>query len=88
MLKPGFIIDDMDEDGINETEEVGSDEEEELFDSVCAICDNGGDLLWYALFISYSCIYSFDWMFFLVWLGLLFLLLLLLLWLLIHYHMC
>ncbi|KAL6311060.1 hypothetical protein AAG906_011902 [Vitis piasezkii] len=44
--KPGFIVDYMDEDGISETGEVGSDEEEDLFDSVCSMCDNGGDLLW------------------------------------------
>lgn len=43
--KPGFIVDYMDEDGISETGEVGSDEEEDLFDSVCSMCDNGGDLL-------------------------------------------
>lgn len=49
----------MDEDGISETGEVGSDEEEDLFDSVCSMCDNGGDLLWYALFIYYSCTYIF-----------------------------
>ncbi|XP_028065711.1 protein ENHANCED DOWNY MILDEW 2-like isoform X3 [Camellia sinensis] len=41
--KAGFIVDD---DMIDEFEEDdGSDEEEDLFDSVCSICDNGGDLL-------------------------------------------
>lgn len=45
--KSGFLNDG---DAIDETEEDGSDEENELFDSVCAICDNGGELLWY-LFI-------------------------------------
>uniref|UniRef100_A0A5B7BGT9 Zinc finger PHD-type domain-containing protein n=1 Tax=Davidia involucrata TaxID=16924 RepID=A0A5B7BGT9_DAVIN len=38
----GFIVDD---DMIDEAEEDGSDEEDELFDSVCSICDNGGELL-------------------------------------------
>lgn len=43
-----FIVDD---DMIDEFEESdGSDEEDDLFDSVCAICDNGGDILWYVLF--------------------------------------
>ncbi|GMH25034.1 hypothetical protein Nepgr_026877 [Nepenthes gracilis] len=39
----GFIVDDdyMDNDGM----EDDSDDEQELFDSVCAICDNGGELL-------------------------------------------
>lgn len=32
---------DLGEDGLDESDE----EEEDLFDSVCAICDNGGDLL-------------------------------------------
>ena len=41
----------MNEDRMSETELDDSDEEEDLFDSVCSICDNGGDLLWYALFI-------------------------------------
>ncbi|CAL5402702.1 unnamed protein product [Camellia sinensis] len=41
--KAGFIVDD---DMIDEFEEDdGSDEEEDLFDSVCSICDNGGELL-------------------------------------------
>ncbi|XAR56751.1 Histone-lysine N-methyltransferase [Bertholletia excelsa] len=37
-----FIVDD---DGTNEAEGDESDEEDDLFDSVCAICDNGGELL-------------------------------------------
>lgn len=28
-------------------------EDLDLFDTVCAICDNGGGLVWYALLISY-----------------------------------
>ncbi|KAI8552941.1 hypothetical protein RHMOL_Rhmol06G0306900 [Rhododendron molle] len=39
----GFIVDDYMMDEIDEDD--GSDEEVDLFDSVCAICDNGGDLL-------------------------------------------
>ena len=42
----GFIVDDVDDDILDEEE----DEEEDVFDSVCAFCDNGGDLLWYVLF--------------------------------------
>ncbi|KAK7288464.1 hypothetical protein RIF29_01924 [Crotalaria pallida] len=46
LARPGFIIDDIenDNDMIDEIVEE-SDEEDELFDSVCAICDNGGNLL-------------------------------------------
>lgn len=38
-----FIVDDTDDvvDGIEEDES-----EEEDYDTVCAFCDNGGDLLW------------------------------------------
>ena len=42
--KPGFIVED---DVIDEIED-DDDEQDDLFDSVCAICDNGGDILWYA----------------------------------------
>ncbi|GLT50941.1 hypothetical protein SLA2020_243960 [Shorea laevis] len=42
----GFIVDDIDVDGVNNgADEGNSDEEEELYDSVCAFCDNGGELL-------------------------------------------
>ncbi|KAG4923840.1 hypothetical protein JHK87_049380 [Glycine soja] len=44
LARPGFIIDDIDNDMIDEFGE-DSDGEDELFDSVCAICDNGGQLL-------------------------------------------
>ncbi|KAK7387132.1 hypothetical protein VNO78_27659 [Psophocarpus tetragonolobus] len=44
LSRPGFIIDDTDDDMIDEIGE-DSDGEDELFDSVCAICDNGGELL-------------------------------------------
>jgi hypothetical protein len=47
LARPGFIVDDIDDDGIDETvAEEESDEEDELFDSVCSFCDNGGELLW------------------------------------------
>ncbi|KAM7498945.1 hypothetical protein LguiA_023359 [Lonicera macranthoides] len=42
MTKSGFLDDS---EIVDEAEEDGSDEEGELFDSVCAICDNGGELL-------------------------------------------
>ncbi|XP_059662429.1 protein ENHANCED DOWNY MILDEW 2-like isoform X2 [Cornus florida] len=41
--KSGFVVDD--DEMMDEAEENESDEESDLFDSVCAICDNGGDLL-------------------------------------------
>ncbi|KAE9594114.1 hypothetical protein Lal_00017046 [Lupinus albus] len=44
LARPGFIIDDIENDITDEIAEE-SDEEDELFDSVCAICDNGGNLL-------------------------------------------
>lgn len=47
MTKSGFLDDS---EIVDEAEEDGSDEEGELFDSVCAICDNGGELLWYVFF--------------------------------------
>ncbi|KAI3673839.1 hypothetical protein L6452_39969 [Arctium lappa] len=49
--KPSFIVDDMNDDEpqdddfiTKQTEDSESDEEEDPFDSVCAICDNGGQL--------------------------------------------
>ncbi|KAL7600423.1 hypothetical protein Lser_V15G27174 [Lactuca serriola] len=44
--KPSFIVDDAnDDDFVTEAnEDSESDEEEDPFDSVCAICDNGGTL--------------------------------------------
>lgn len=52
----GFIVDDLGD----ETFEDGSDDDEDdQFESVCAICDNGGEIIWYvSLFftISYVCI--------------------------------
>lgn len=50
LARPGFIIDDIDNDEIDETAaDEESDEEDALFDSVCSICDNGGNILWYSL---------------------------------------
>jgi hypothetical protein len=47
LARPGFIVDDIDDYAIDETvAEEESDEEDELFDSVCSFCDNGGELLW------------------------------------------
>lgn len=49
-----FIVDDA-EDILDD---VGNeDEEDELFDTACAICDNGGELLWYELFVGYPFLY-------------------------------
>ncbi len=45
----GFIVEDMVDDILDE-EEDESNEDEDVFDSVCAFCDNGGELLWYVLF--------------------------------------
>ena len=42
-----FIVDDGEYDNFEDLEEDESNDEDELFDSVCAFCDNGGNLLWY-----------------------------------------
>ncbi|KAL6567122.1 hypothetical protein OROMI_015526 [Orobanche minor] len=51
VVKPSFIVDDVDEDdneeGLDKTDENENDDEsdeDDCFDSVCAICDNGGNL--------------------------------------------
>ncbi|KAL5227641.1 hypothetical protein ABZP36_015906 [Zizania latifolia] len=45
-IKVPFIADDDIEEMVDMDTNIESDEEEEdLFDSICAICDNGGDLL-------------------------------------------
>lgn len=49
VVKSGFIVDDA-EDVMTDPKEE-SDEDEDLFDSVCAFCDNGGELLWYDCFL-------------------------------------
>ncbi|XP_038688579.1 protein ENHANCED DOWNY MILDEW 2 isoform X2 [Tripterygium wilfordii] len=43
--RPGFIVNDMDEDIADDADDDGANEDDELFDSVCAFCDNGGELL-------------------------------------------
>ncbi|GAU29548.1 hypothetical protein TSUD_152980, partial [Trifolium subterraneum] len=54
LARPGFIVDDT-YDEIDETvAEEESDEEDELFDSVCSFCDNGGEL-----FCDGKCMRSF-----------------------------
>ncbi|RXI03406.1 hypothetical protein DVH24_004058 [Malus domestica] len=50
--KPGFIVDDTEEDMIDAEDE--SSDDDNLFDSVCAFCDNGGDL-----FCEGRCLRSF-----------------------------
>ncbi|PON94145.1 DNA (cytosine-5)-methyltransferase [Trema orientale] len=40
-----FIVDDTDADTVDYAEEDESNEDDELFDTVCTFCDNGGDLL-------------------------------------------
>lgn len=45
--KPKFIV-DMDD--IDEDDGECFDEDDELYDPVCAICDNGGEILWYAIY--------------------------------------
>lgn len=55
----GFIVDDADESISNEEDDtnVDDDDDADLFDSVCAICDNGGDIMWYAHLLYNSCAY-------------------------------
>ncbi|KAJ7960851.1 protein ENHANCED DOWNY MILDEW 2-like [Quillaja saponaria] len=44
--RPGFIVDDSDEEMVDVADEDEfNEDEDELFDSVCAFCDNGGNLL-------------------------------------------
>uniref|UniRef100_A0A6N2M712 Zinc finger PHD-type domain-containing protein n=1 Tax=Salix viminalis TaxID=40686 RepID=A0A6N2M712_SALVM len=40
-----FIVDDVEDDNFEDLEEDESNDEDELFDSVCAFCDNGGNIL-------------------------------------------
>ena len=51
MKMSGFLVDDIDE-GIFEAAEEEDDPNDDLFDSVCAFCDNGGEILWYAFLSS------------------------------------
>ncbi|XP_047340935.1 protein ENHANCED DOWNY MILDEW 2-like [Impatiens glandulifera] len=41
IARPEFIVSDH----MDEEDEEGSDEDEDLFDSVCSICDNGGEII-------------------------------------------
>lgn len=49
-MKPSFIVDDMNDECVDEeltiksVEECESDDEDDGFETVCAICDDGGDL--------------------------------------------
>jgi len=47
-LKSGKFIVDDDVDDSSDLDEL-CNEEEELFDTCCSICDNGGNILWYIL---------------------------------------
>lgn len=52
--RSSFIVDNSDdEDMVDDAVEDESDDD--VFDSVCAFCDNGGDLLWYAFPIILCC---------------------------------
>ncbi|KAI3408058.1 uncharacterized protein J3R85_020491 [Psidium guajava] len=44
VAKPSFIVDDTEDVGMEDVED-GTAEEDDCFDSVCALCDNGGNLL-------------------------------------------
>jgi len=63
LARPGFITDDIDNDLIDEIGE-DSDGEDGLFDSVCAICDNGGELLWYFFFSFCAGYFNLLWFFY------------------------
>lgn len=52
--KPGFIVDDAEDYMIDVEDESNDDDDDNLFDSVCAFCDNGGQLLWYAFVFANS----------------------------------
>lgn len=49
----GFIVNDAEEFISNEEDDtnVDDDDDADLFDSVCAICDNGGDIMWYVVIL-------------------------------------
>ena len=54
-MQPSFIVDDSDdEDMVDDAVEEESDDDaveeesdDDVFDSVCAFCDNGGNIIWY-----------------------------------------
>lgn len=43
--RPGFIVEDDTMEAMEDDPDI--EEDEDVFDSVCGICDNGGELLWY-----------------------------------------
>lgn len=44
-----FVV-DIEDDIVDVAEEDESGESHDVYDDVCAFCDEGGDLLWYAHF--------------------------------------
>lgn len=53
-VQPSFIVDDSDdEDMVDHAVEEESDDD--VFDSVCAFCDNGGNIIWYAFSVILCC---------------------------------
>ena len=53
--KSNFIVDSGNDSDGGGGDDDGDDYEDELFDYVCALCDNGGDLLAYAYnFLSFK----------------------------------
>lgn len=52
----------MDDVHDNVEDEENDEDGDDLFDSVCAICDNGSELLWYIFLVSYRSFFSF-WIF-------------------------
>lgn len=47
VTKPNFIVTDQEEGVTDDVEAESDDAEDDCFDSVCAFCDNGGNILWY-----------------------------------------
>lgn len=39
-------------DNVDEDDGECFDEDDELYDHVCTICDNGGEILWYAVYFK------------------------------------
>jgi hypothetical protein len=46
-VKQAFIAEDDEVEERYTKGDESEDDDADLFDSVCSICDNGGDLLWY-----------------------------------------
>lgn len=61
-VKQSFIVDDDEDESPREVDEgprddavnEEQDDDSDLYDSVCAICDNGGKILWYAVLFFFS----------------------------------